>query len=97
MPQKSKRSQNPKSERSGYGSFVIDNENTVLCSDVNSNLCGHNSILNLLKNEFDDWVLEKKLAKKTSRKLLILLEIFKEMNVVLFMPKHHHYLSLLIY
>ena len=63
---------NPKSERSGYGSFVIDNENTVLCSDVNSNLRGHNSILNLLKNEFDRLGFGKEISEKN----------FKEINEI---------------
>ena len=60
---------NPKSERSGYGSFVIDNENTVLCSDVNSNLRGHNSILNLLKNEFDRLGFGKEISEKNFKEI----------------------------
>ena len=37
--------------RLGYGSLIIDNDNTSLCTDVNSSL-GHISIMNLLANEF---------------------------------------------
>ena len=35
----------------GFGSLIIDNDNTTLCTDVDSSL-GHISIMSLLANEF---------------------------------------------
>jgi len=35
----------------GFGSLIIDNDNTTLCTDVENTL-GHSSIMNLLSNEF---------------------------------------------
>ena len=40
-------------DRVGYGAFTIDNQSTVLCTNVENNLDGHNSIINLLQNEFE--------------------------------------------
>ena len=39
--------------RLGYGSVVINNENTTLCSDIKDNQETHKSIINLLQNEFN--------------------------------------------
>ena len=35
----------------GFGSLIIDNDNTTLCTDVENTLA-HSSIMNLLSNEF---------------------------------------------
>ena len=47
----------------GFGALVIDNNSTVLCSDLMTNQKGHKSIINLLDNEFQRMAYNKSISE----------------------------------
>ena len=47
----------------GFGALVIDNNSTVLCSDLMTNQKGHKSIINLLDNEFQRMAYDKSISE----------------------------------